>query len=289
MRLLRLPIFLLPIFLRGLGQTPILAVTVIAAPLVPVPPNSVRWHGAQMLAVETGSVLLLAALLCRPWPKPISLSPALRQVSLTCLHGLLLWAFISCARHPNPFAVQSLLTLGFGILTADVVAVQVTDQRRMTFLISAVLLSAVLVCGSGLVGLGTSNLPIAAGSLHDHQLFGAFMLIPLLLSLALSFGGATHAQRLTGQAALLVCLAGLWESQNRSAWLGMTAALPIFAGLSLLTRQGSRTVFRPAALVPALLILTAALGVAALSPDRSACPDQSACPDRSACAGSVGG
>lgn len=258
----------LPIFLRGLGQTPILALTAVFAPLLPVPMDSVRWHGMQGIAVEVGGVLLLLAVLCCPWPKPFELPPSLRQTSLLCLHGLLLWALVSCLRDPNPFAVQSLLTLAFGVLAADVVAAQITDQRRMNFLVYALLLAAVLVCGLGLAGLGHTLAPLASGSLHDHQLFGAFMVLPLLLSLALSFGGGTQAQRLLGQAALLLCLAGAWEAQDRSAWLGLAASLLVFAGLFVWTQQGTKPIVRAATLVPALLVLTAMLGVALLSPNR---------------------
>ena len=261
MRLLRLPIFL-----RGLGQTPILALTAVLAPLLPVPMDSIRWHGMQGIAVEVGGVFLLMAVLCHPWPKPFCVPPALRQVSLLCLHGLLLWALVSCLRDPNPFAVQSLLSLAVGVLAADVVAAQITDQRRLLFLVFALLLSGVLVCGLGLAGLGRAVAPLASGSLHDHQLFGAFMSLPLLLSLALSFGG-TQAQRLAGQASLLLCLAGAWEAQDRSAWLGLAASLLVFASLTVFV-LGLKTVIRPGTLVPAFLVLAAALGVALLSPNR---------------------
>lgn len=263
---MRLPIRI-PNFLRGLGQTPILALTVAAAPLLPVPLDSVQWHGIQGIAVEAGGVFLLTAVLCRPWPKPFCVPPVLRQVSLLCLHGLLLWALVSCLRDPNPFAVQGLLSLAVGVLAADVVAAQITDQRRLLFLVFALLLSAALVGGLGLAGLGRTAAPLASGSLHDHQLFGAFMVVPLLLSLAFSIGGGMQIQRLTGQASLLLCLAGAWEAQDRSAWLGLAASLLVFAGLAVFV-FGVKTVIRPGALVPALLVLAAALGVALLSPNR---------------------
>lgn len=258
----------IPTFLRGLGLLPILAVTVVAAPLLPVPIQSVRWHGMQGIAVEVGGVFLLMAALCRPWPPSFFVPPPLRQISLLCLHGLLLWALVSCLRDPSPFAVQSLLTLGFEVLAADVVAAQVTDQRRLTFLVYAVLLAAALVCGLGLIGLGSAAAALASGPLHDHQLFGAFMTLPLLLSLALSFGGGTQSQRLAGQAALLLCLTGVWEAQDRAAWLGLAASLLVFAGLFVWTRQGAKPLVRTATLVPVLLVLAAALGAALLSPNR---------------------
>lgn len=263
---MRLPLRI-PTVLRGLGQMPILAATVVLAPLLPVQTDSVHWHGIQGIAVEVGGIFLLMAVLCRPWQASFSLPPALRQVSLLCLHGLLLWAWASCLHDPSPFAVQSLLTLGFGVLATDVVAAQVTDQRRLLFLVFALLLSMVLVCLSGLAGLSKAQNGLASGPLHDHQLFGAFLLLPALLSLSLSFGGGTQAQRLTGQAALLLSLAGSWEAQDRSAWLGLAAALLVFAGLTVFL-LGLKARMRPGALVPALLVLAAAVSIALLSPNR---------------------
>ncbi len=265
--------FRLPIFLRGLGRMPILATTVVLAPLLPVPMDSAHWHGMQTLGVEVGGVVLLLAVLCRPWPKPFGLPPPLKQVSVLCLHGLLLWALVSCLRAPNPFAVQSLLMLGFGVLAVNVIAVQTTDHRRMAFLVYALLLAAVLVCGLGLIGLGGAAGALAAGPLHDHQLFGAFMILPLLLSLALSFGGSTPSQRLAGQTSLLLCLTGAWEAQDRSAWLGLAASLLVFAVLAVWVKPRSVTEQfasgrRAAVFVPALLVAAAALGVIWLSPDR---------------------
>ncbi len=254
----------LPTLLRGFGLLPILAAIFVFAPLFPAPPGSVRWHGTPTVAMEVGATLLLMVLLCRPWPgADFVIAPSLRQVSLLCMHLLFVWALVSCLRAPNPFAVQGLLTLGFGVLTADVVAAQVTDQRRMTFFVFALLGAGVLVCGFSLAALGRTE-PLAFGSLHDHQLFGAFLAIPLLLSLALSFGGGSQAQRLAGQAALLLCLAGLWESQARSAWLGVAAALLVFAALSAF--MAGRKAIRPGVIVPVLLVLAAMLGVVLLLP-----------------------
>lgn len=262
-----------PIFLRGLGLLPILAATVIIAPFLPAPMESVRWHGMQTVGVEVGGAILLVAVLYRPWPKSFGLPSSLRQASLICLHGLLLWALVSCGRDPNPFAVQSLLTLTFGVLTADVVAAQITDQKRMAFLVYALLLAAALVCGASLFALGRGDTALLSGPLHDHQLFGAFLVLPLLLSLALSIGSGTQTQRLAGQAALLLCLAGAWEAQDRSAWLGLAAALLVFAVLAVWVKPRSVAELftsgrRAAVLVPALLLAAAALGVIWLSPDR---------------------
>ena len=271
-----LTFFRLPGLGRGLGLLPILAGTVVLAPLLPVPLTSIRWHGLQSVAVEVGGVVLLVGLLCRPWFKSALPSlfhaPTLRQVSLLCLHLLLLWTLASCVQDPNPFAVQSLLTLAGGVLVLDTAALQTTDQRRLLFVVNALSLAGVLVCGAGLVALGSTEAQSASGPLHDHQLFGAFMIIPLLLSGSASLGGGTQAQRLLSQAALLLCLAGLWESQDRSAWLGLAASGVVFAALAVLTagpKAGVKAARRPAAL-SALLLVGAVSGMALLSPNRDA-------------------
>lgn len=227
-------------YFRRLGLLPVLALTALVAPFVPAPQGSVRWHGAQTACVEAGAALLLAALLCRPWPIS-SLRFSARRVSFEAsplarlpfvfLSLLLLCELISCLLSPTPFAVQGLLLLGLGVLVAGVTAASAVSPSRVLFVAASVVIPAALVALTGLAQLGNGSLPLAIGVLHDHQLFGAFLLLSLPLCLALALAPGPLAQRLAGQVALLICAAGLWESQNRSAWLGTAVSLAAFAGL----------------------------------------------------------
>ncbi len=241
---LRRGIDLRPIW-HQFGLLPIVALTALLAPFVPSPPGSVQRHGAQTVCVEAGAALLLAALLCRPWPLS---SPRLSSLSLSSLRSsfqaaplarltflflalLLLWGLISCVSAPTAFAVQGLLLLGVGVLVASVTAAQASSTRRALLAVASVVLPALLVAFSGLIQMGSGSNPLAVGVLKDHQLFGAFLLLPIPLCLALSLAPGPLTQRLTGQTALLICAAGLRESQNRSAWLGTAVSLVVFAGL----------------------------------------------------------
>ena len=256
-----------------------IAAMLVLSPLVPVSLNSRRWHGAQTLLVEAGAVLLLMALLCAPWSLTTfqSFALRLRQFPFFCLHLLLLWTLISCLRSPNSFAIQGLLTIAFGVLVTDIAAIQITEKRQVIFLVNAVLLAAALVSFSGLIQLGNGNLQLAVGCLHDHQLFGAFMMLPIPLCLALSAAPTNLTQRLFSQAALLICIAGLLESQHRSAWIGAFVSVLVFAGLFLFRTAafpGRKTGARDqkkqwtSAVVPAAIVVIALFGVVWSSPDR---------------------
>jgi len=223
---------------RQFGLLPIAALTALLAPFVPSPPGSVQRHGAQTVCVEAGAALLLAALLCRPWPLSSLRLSSLRlsfqapaRLPFLFLSLLLLWGLFSCLLSPTPFAVQGLLLLGVGVLVASVTAAQAIGTSRALLAVASVVLPALLVAFLGLIQMKNGSNPLIVGVLKDHQLFGAFLLLPIPLCLALSLAPGPLTQRLTGQAALLICAAGLRESQNHSAWLGTGVSLAVFAGL----------------------------------------------------------
>ena len=263
-------------WLRRFGLLPLIAVTALLAPFVPAPPGSVRWHGAQAVCVEVGAVVLLTILLRRPWPVPSlrlssSFSPAARA-PFWFLLALLLWALISCLSAPSPFAVQGMLLLGAGILIAGVTAAQATHPSRILLVVASVLLPAVLAALTGFAQLGEGK-PLAVGVLQDHQLFGAFLLISVPLCLALCLAPGPPMQRLAGLAALMLCVIGLWESQNRSAWLGTLMALAAFAGFWRYaalkgTVAASRSSNWRNLLVPGLLGIIALAGLVLVSPNQ---------------------
>lgn len=276
------PLFPLPrlLWLGRFGLLPWIALTALTAPFVPAPAGSVQWHGAQAVCVEAGAVLLLTLLLRRPWPLASLRLPALRQVQasllarlpLLLLTLLLLWGLISCLILPTSFAVQGVLLLGVGVLVAGVSAAAATSPSRVLFAAASVVAPAVLVALTGLAQIGAGK-AVAVGVLQDHQLFGAFLLLPIPICLALSLAPGPLAQRLGGQVALLICAAGLWESQNRSAWAGAAVSLAVFAGLfasaaSKRRAAAGRRKSWKSVLVPALLGVVAVAGFALISPNQ---------------------
>ncbi len=271
-----------PSWLRRFGLLPWIMLTALLAPFVPAPARSVQWHGAQAVCAEAGAVLLLTMLMCRPWPLPslrlVSLrsffsSSPLARLPFGFLLALLLWELISCLVVPTSFAVQGVLLLGVGVLVASVAAASAFGSSRILFAVASVVLPAVLAAFTGLAQIGDGK-AVAVGVLQDHQLFGAFLLLPVPLCLALSLAPGPLAQRLAGQAVLLICAAGLWESQNRSAWLATAAALAVFASLFVYTasKSGASISRRRtwSAVVPALLGMVAAAGFVLISPNQDA-------------------
>lgn len=232
----------LAIFLRGLGLLPILAVTLAAAQLVPVPLNSVRWHGAQTLVVEAGTIALIAALLTRAWPQGSGqkrLLPA-PPLPLSFLLLLLVWAIISCAASADkPFALQGIFQLFAGVFVVFLVQAQVHTQARLTFVLDALLGVAFLVALSGFALFGGEGLTIATGVLHDHMLFGAFLMLLLPLCLAVGLAPLTLNRRLFAQAAGVACQAALLAAQTRSAWIGESISLIVFGVLAWVTRPAA--------------------------------------------------
>ncbi len=279
----RFPLSRVSSWLRRFGLLPWIAVTALTAPFVPTPAGSVQWHGAQTVCVEAGAALLLTALLCRPWPLPVLRLSVLRlsfqasplaRLPFLFLLTLLLWGLISCVSAPTPSAVQGVLLLGVGVVVAGVTAAQAVSTSRALFAAALVIIPAVLAAFTGFAQIGVGK-TLAVGVLQDHQLFGAFLLLPIPLCLALSFAPGPQALRLMGQATLLICAAGLWESQNRSAWLGLVVSAAFFAGLFFyassksqvsVSRRGSRR----NAVVPVLLGLVAAAGFVLISPNQDA-------------------
>jgi len=256
-------------YLRRLGLLPMLALTALAAPFIPAPPGSIHWHGAQTVCTEVGAVLLLMALLCHPWRLSSLTAFGLnRWLPFVFLYLLFLWGLVSCLLSPTPFAVQGLLLLGVGVLTAAVTAAHLTDTRRILFAALIVLLPAALTAMTGLAQFGDGTLPIAVGVLHDHMLFGAFISLVIPLSLALCLSPVSLLWRTCGQATLGICQVALIAAQTRSSWIGEAAALLLFGGLVLWVRADrvKKAAAQPARAVrvPNAQIKTTAVSVAAV-------------------------
>ncbi len=232
------PPFQPPEFLRGLGLLPVLAATLLLAQIVPVSLGSRQWHGAQTLAVETGVVILLAALLLRAEPGGFGrrlLIFKFAPFSFLCL--LVAWGAVSGAASPDkPFALQGLFQLFAGVFVAVFMQAQVRTQARLSFVLDTFSAAALLVALSGFALFGGEGLTIATGLLHDHMLFGAFLMLLLPLCLAAAVSPLPFGKRLLAQAAGVAAFAALLASQTRSAWIGAGVSLAVFAALAWLCR-----------------------------------------------------
>lgn len=268
------------LFLRGRVTLCIIAATALSAPFLPAPLTSVRWHGAQELGVELGAVLLLMTLLYQAVPARIFhlqfravLTPPMLILCILLLWGIFSW--VLCGG--NDFASQGLILLASGVLVTNTVARRAQTEQSRLLLMDAVLAAGLLVAFSGIALYGSGSTPLIVGVLHDHMLFGAFLMLPVPLSLAVMLAPVSMTRRLFAQATLLACVTALIMAQTRSSWIGGFTTLLTFGGLLLSVRGAELRYsadlrnprrFVQAGLVPVLTIL--ALGCFLwLSPERA--------------------
>ncbi len=156
----------------------------------------------------------------------------MRSPPLLCLSLLLGWGLISCALAADKeFAAQGLLSLGGGVFLTFLVCAQVRHQAQILFVLDGLLGAALLVALSSLAAYGADRMPIAVGVFHDHQLFGAFLLLLIPISLAISVSPVALGRRLFAQVVFVTCQMALLASQARSAWIGEAVALLTFGSL----------------------------------------------------------
>ena len=229
--------------LRGLGLLPILAVILMAAQFMPVPLNSIQWHGLQTLTVEIGVVFLITLLLVRRWSRTSVRNwfSYVQHPPLFCLSVLLIWGAFSCiTASDRTFALQGLLQLFTGVFIVLFTALQVQTQDRLTFILNTMIATALLVALSSFASYGEGGAQVATGVLHDHMLFGAFLMLLLPICLAVSVSPLSLNNRLFAQAAFVSCLAALLVAQTRSAWIGEIISLIVFCLLAWSCRPAER-------------------------------------------------
>lgn len=225
--------------LREQGCLSVIAITALLAPFVPAPAANVRWHGAQTLGVELGAVVLLMLLLhrllsTRNWPKVALMLP------LVTLCILLLWGLFSWIRSgEDSFATQGLLLLASGVVVTNVIVYQARTEQNYLLLTDALIAVGFLVAFSGIALYGSDSTPLIVGVLHDHMLFGAFVMFLIPITLAVILAPVTAARRLFAQATLIACVTAMLMAQTRSSWIGGAAALLTFGGLLVSVRRAA--------------------------------------------------
>ena len=239
----------------------IVAAMVLFTPFFPAPVTSVRWHGAQALGVELGAVLLLMTLLYQAVPTRIFQAQFRAALTLPALILCvsLLWSIFSwvlCGATAS--ATQGLILLASGVLVVNTVAYRAQTEQSRFLLMDAVMAAGLLVAFSGIALYGSGSTLLVVGVLHDHALFGAFLMLPMPLSLAMMLAPVSMMRRLFAQATLLACVTALIMAQTRSSWVGGSTALLTFGGLLLSVRGAelrySADLRKPGRLVQASLI-----------------------------------
>lgn len=226
----------------------LIALMVVCVPLLPAPTESWRWHGGKTLGFEAGSIVVGGIWLCR-LRSPHDLARAFSLSRSGPFPFLLLLVTLAALSFAFPagsvigthaLMVQGLIPLACGVVTSFVTASALHRKADFEFLLDALIVSALLQGLLGLAFLGAGSDVLAVGSFHDHQLYGAFLMLvtPIMLTTALTPTNPTR--RIAAQAALLVCLVCLVVSRTRASWIGEAVALLTFAGLFLGTRPRAK-------------------------------------------------
>ena len=170
------------------------------------------------------------------------------------LLALLAWSVLSFLTAPDKaFAAQGLLCLLCGVLVC-LAAALVRDDAAMRFLLAALCVVSLLSSISGLALYQYGHLREAEGVYHNHQLYGAALLIPLALMLAAGLAPVTPARRWCARIAVLLGVIALALSVNRSSWMGAAVSLVVFVGLTLYARAGERWTIQPRRLLAAVML-----------------------------------
>lgn len=218
-------------FLQSQGILSVIALTMLSAPFVPAPAASLRWHGAQTLTVEVGAIVSLAFLLRRIFFDRVR-SEIIFALPLVFLYASLVWDLFSWVHSgESRFVTQGFLLFASGVIVAVVVAAQARMRPSILFLTDTLTVAGLLVAFSGIVLYGTGSTPLVVGVLHDHALFGAFIMLLIPMALATSIAPVAPGRRLFAQASLAIYVTAMLMAQTRSSWIGCVAALLTFSGL----------------------------------------------------------
>jgi O-antigen ligase len=175
------------------------------------------------------------------------------------LLALVVWSILSFLTAPDKmFAAQGLLFLISGTLVCLAVTTVRADAQRQ-FLLAALCAASLLASVSGIALFLHDHRIDAQGLYHDHQLYGAALLMPLMLMLAIGLSPVTPIRRWSARLAVLLGVIALALSVNRSTWMGAAVSLVVFLGLVLYARAGERWQLQPRRVISAFMLCAIAM------------------------------
>ena len=232
--------------------------------------------------MELGAVAVLVTLLSCPW----SLASMKRSLNtlftlpLLFLHLFFLWTLTSAiGTASHAFATQGILPLAAGVLIVDVTVIQTRAIDRCLFIVDALLGAGLIFAFSGLVLYGNSGMPNAVGVFYDHQLFGAFSMLIIPISLCVTLAPVIPIRKIVAQVTSVACLAALLATRCRSAWIAEVFALATFGFLLVfaeaqIVKPLTTSLQRRRVFLYGIGVVTAIIGFVllfvGLSPDRAA-------------------
>jgi O-antigen ligase len=205
--------------------------------------------------------------------------PASAVPLLWLLLGLNIGGAVAALPHMSQARVATFVLVSVFLMAYCVYFVILLSEntaRRLNLLAQAWIIAAVLACLAGIAGYfnvgGTRDLftafaTRAKGTFNDPNVFGPFLVMPLLI-LAQGFLYGSSRRPVLETGALLVIVTGLFLSFSRAAWAHALGSLALFVLLTYATTQSSRLRLRiTTVLVAGAALLTAALAGLASVPE----------------------
>lgn len=143
------------------------------------------------------------------------------------------WNGISALTSTEPAQSRwAMVQLCFGVVLYAVVVYQFRHKEQVRALLASVMAIAVVAVLAGLA-LQRGQVGRLAGFAKDSQLFGAFLLLLLPVTLGVAAGTRNKVWKLAAQMGAVLVIGGLLMTNTRSSWLGSIVAVCSFGLLSL--------------------------------------------------------
>ena len=222
---------------RQLASDKLIALIIIMMVLVPFlmgSSTSYRWHGVKAVGFEVGCVLLVCIVIARiRFNQNLSwIKQALSRSPNSWLCACLLWSIVSFAfSSEKGFAGTALMQLFGGALLYFCLSQKVKSKAQFELVLDAFVGVAILGSVMGFVMYGNSNTDQGGGLFVDHQLFGAFLMLMLPVTLVVGFMPTSTPRRIAGQVASVICASCLLLARTRASWIGEGVALTMLGVL----------------------------------------------------------
>jgi len=221
-----------------------------------------RQHMATLrpLLVEAVALCLLVLMTSRVTWSRAAVNKFFRTGPNLAILLFLGWSALTYFDSPyKSYGLQQLLALGGGAIIYFAVVYRLASRRHLQKLTTGLIASVILSVLLGCVLFSQQTGGKMASAFGNSQLFASFLVAMLPLILVVSQADDNGLRRSAGQFALVLAVAALLMTQNRSAWLGAIAGLALLGVLAMRSGSGSRSLarYKHQVLVPGLVILGA--------------------------------
>jgi len=223
-------------------------------------PSGQGWLAVKAFAVEVAGILLAVLVVSRgEW------TWARARAALTAAPNLMIllflaWVGVSVVLSDLPMysRYEGMRHLGGALIYFGVVY-GLSVRRHLERFVNVLLLAGSLAAVLAFINYSDTDASRIAGAFREEQLLAAFLSLQLPLVLMASHAEQDSRRRIPAQVAVVILLAGLLVTQNRSAWIGALLAAVTVVGLHLAFGRPARepVVRKHTMLVPALMVVLA--------------------------------